>query len=108
MLCRTQARGGDREKKEPAAPPLGWKEKCSGDQILVRGWHGDGQRGVLGELPGSGDFSMSIKGERLQWGQSSPVDLDNLGLLPNLVSGEKTRLHLRHGAVGGRGNTAQH
>lgn len=52
---------------------------------------------------------MSIKGERLQWGQSiSPVDFDNLGLLPNLVSGEKTRLHLRHGAVGGRGNTAQH
>lgn len=27
----------------------------------------------------------------------SPVDFDNLGLLPNLVSGEKkTRLHLRH------------
>ena len=35
-------------------------------------------------------------------GQSfPPVDLGNLCLLPNLVSGEKTRLHLRHGAVGG-------
>ena len=71
MLCWTQGRGGDRERKEPA--PLSGLE----GEMLWRpdfspsSWHGDGQRRVLGELPGSDDFSMSIKGGRLQWGSPS-------------------------------------
>ena len=71
MLCWTRGRGGDRERKEPA--PLSGLE----GEMLWRpdfspsGWHGDGQRRVLGELPGSGDFSISIKGGRLQWGGPS-------------------------------------
>ena len=59
----------EKEKSQP--PSLGWKEKCSGVQILAPLWHGDGQRRMLGELPGSGDSGMSIKGGRLQRGSTS-------------------------------------